>query len=1244
MKKAYLFFWLIFISFTQLLYATELDEILEAEAATLTGTTETATGTYASGGTYLKLKQADPSGSLQLSISDVATDGNYKLEIFTFNGGNTTDADLTVNGVTSAITLAASNWAYEGTAKATILDVTLQAGIENIITLSSSTSTISVDNIVVRGVYNIYYVSADGNDSNSGSIDSPWKTLTKATEAVKTVAKGGLLNPGDKLLFRKGDTFEGQFVILCSGTESKPIEIGSYGTGELPIISGSGNIATGDFIEAIKMTNTSYITLDGIWVKNDRQNMGNITWGTNTSYGIKVIANKWGGISKGLTFRNLKITDVFGINMIDYQGLFTLDYYSAKGIFFDSDRDDITVTPTNEVGIDDVLIENCYFYNLGSTAISIRHLSNLASYNNPIDEEERNLNFVVRNNHFEKLGGDGVVLASVCNSIVEKNTFVDLGWGNHQSSTDRYFGRGEGCWIWDSRNVIVQYNKQLRARGFGDTYGSAGHIDFYCKNAIYQYNYSEDTEGGFVEILGDCVNSTFRYNVSKNDGFRDHHGYSIWVSGYVGSDKTPIRSDSNFVYNNTVLLNNSACKPDISIYAKNTFIYNNIFKVVDGAAIGADEVMIDIANGSDLVVSNNLFYGNVASGFTNLDNNKITGQDPLFVDESASDIEGFQLQEGSPAVDNGTAFPEPSFPMAGKGIFANISLHTATDIYGNAVDVKNLIPNIGADNNFNSQIHKDAIRTTGVTVAAAGGAIEAGETVQLTATVAPSNATYKTVTWSSSNTAVATVNSSTGLVTAVSNGNAAITATTEDGGFTSSANVTVGADVEVDLVINGGFENGLNSDWNTWNSPQETTDAYQGTTAITITEKGSANQWITVEQNSTYILSAYIKISNTAKRIVLGVNDADNNRIDSKDIYTGVYKLHEVEFETGSNTTVKVFSWLPPSDGATATIDNIKVVKKSAVYVPVATISVSAQNGALQAGGSISLAETIAPSNASDKSVTWSSDNSAVATVSNGVVTAVSAGTANITVQSVDSNLTASTVVTVSPSSIATFKNGDFEDGLNHWSIWQDIVTTTDGAYEGSSLRLNGVGSCNQTITVKANTSYIFSGYVKVDNPSSARVVMGVNDANSDGIAFKDITNEFYTYHEVAFETGNNETTITVYFWRPSGSSGYAYLDNAMLIEVPSSSARKTTTIELEEELTSVLVYPNPASDFVTFKTTKMEGLKSISILNIVGQSVVNTTFEEVLKLPVSTLQKGTYIVLISDEKGNRATSKLLIK
>lgn len=67
---------------------------------------------------------------------------------------------------------------------------------------------------------------------------------------------------------------------------------------------------------------------------------------------------------------------------------------------------------------------------------------------------------------------------------------------------------------------------------------------------------------------------------------------------------------------------------------------------------------------------------------------------------------------------------------------------------------------------------------------------KAGETLQLTATIYPDSATNKTVTWKSSDEKVATVDES-GLVTAVGNGTADITATTEDGNYTATCQVTV---------------------------------------------------------------------------------------------------------------------------------------------------------------------------------------------------------------------------------------------------------------------------------------------------------------------------------------------------------------------------------------------------------------------------------------------------------------------
>lgn len=98
------------------------------------------------------------------------------------------------------------------------------------------------------------------------------------------------------------------------------------------------------------------------------------------------------------------------------------------------------------------------------------------------------------------------------------------------------------------------------------------------------------------------------------------------------------------------------------------------------------------------------------------------------------------------------------------------------------------------------------VSVTGVSLNENNLALVEGGTASLTATVAPSNATQPAVIWSSSNTAIATVDYR-GNVTAVSAGNATITAITHDGGYTATCLVTVTAVPEaVDLGLTSGLK------------------------------------------------------------------------------------------------------------------------------------------------------------------------------------------------------------------------------------------------------------------------------------------------------------------------------------------------------------------------------------------------------------------------------------------------------
>ena len=78
-----------------------------------------------------------------------------------------------------------------------------------------------------------YYISSSGNDANNGlSSSTPWKTIAKVNSAFSTFL------PGDRILFKRGDTFSGTITITRSGSPGNPIIISAYGTGAYPVISG----------------------------------------------------------------------------------------------------------------------------------------------------------------------------------------------------------------------------------------------------------------------------------------------------------------------------------------------------------------------------------------------------------------------------------------------------------------------------------------------------------------------------------------------------------------------------------------------------------------------------------------------------------------------------------------------------------------------------------------------------------------------------------------------------------------------------------------------------------------------------------------------------------------------------------------------------------------------------------------------------------------------------------------------
>ena len=610
----------------------------------------------------------EPGADVELTVSatDILTeDVEVELEVSGISPEKYTLNDPTLNiSSGTSFTKTQITFVSEGISHGTDVLVSISAVGGDLVPGEQDVTAIRI----VTQPETMYVSSSGGSDLNNGVDESSaWKTLQKVSSL--------LLLPGDSLLFKAGDVFNGQLRINGSGDENNRIYIGKYGEGELPEIDGAG-AEGGAYSCAVLLENVDHITMQNLYITNDRK-LSRKGEADGDAYGIQVL-NSGDRVMKNFHFTDLTIGEIFPVT---WEGV-EFNKIQTAGIQFRTLQNTV---PGKEKNISDVVVENCYIIHTTKAGIWSRHNNATAGLGN--DSINRNMNLVFRNNHFYETGGSGIILSRSYNCLLENNIFEYTG-----SNVDpRMAARGSGAWFWNCRHVMAQFNKSMHVRGPGDSYGM--HIDFANENVFLQYNYSEDSEGGFVEILGDNINSVYRFNVSVNDGFRDKKGNSIWVSDYAGSGTSGIKSDHNYIYNNTVYVD-ADITPDIVINGKNTFIYNNIFYATGDAEIG-QTVELNTAPSGSLNVSHNLFFGSITNQFKILDNDALEG-DPLLADPGALNSEGYKLLEGSIATSAGISFEEPIFPQAGKGIFKDIPLIPNEDHFGNPVSIATSPPNIGA--------------------------------------------------------------------------------------------------------------------------------------------------------------------------------------------------------------------------------------------------------------------------------------------------------------------------------------------------------------------------------------------------------------------------------------------------------------------------------------------------------------------------------------------------------------------
>ena len=392
------------------------------------------------------------------------------------------------------------------------------------------------------------------------------------------------------------------------------------------------------------------------------------------------------------------------------------------------------------------------------------------------------------------------------------------------------------------------------------------------------------------------------------------------------------------------------------------------------------------------------------------------------------------------------------------------------------------------------------IPVQGITLSKSTLDLTVGDSFGLTASISPSNATNKAVTWSSSNSSIASVDSS-GRVTAKGNGTATITVKSAD-------NASISDTCTVNVTTS--------------------------TSGVTVTPETAA-----LNVGETKQLSAVVAPATASnKNVTWSTSSGNVATVNSSGLVTAV----------GNGTATITASTVSGGYSDTCAVT---------VSTPVTGVSLSSASLTINKGGTHQLTTTVSPETASNKTVSWSTSNPAVASVSQtGLITAIGGGSADITVTTVDGSYSAQCRVTVN---------------VPVTGVQLDEVSASIGMDSSTTLGYTVLPSdaSNKSVTWQSSNTSVAeidssTGLITPIAPGGTEITVTTVDGNYSDTLFLIVTSTLDTIRlNLVTESGYCPDFATVY----NKASGYVveypgiYVSPSGEVEVPIPSGQDTCTV-----------------------------------------------------------------------------------
>lgn len=417
-----------------------------------------------------------------------------------------------------------------------------------------------------------YYLNATaGDDAHSGlSPDKAWKSLARLRELK--------LQPGEKVLLKRGETFIGELEISGQGTPENRIYVDAYGEGEQkPYIVGCDTS-----LYAARIYNSDYVTFQNLEIVN--------TGKEPLPYrsGLKIESTDY-GVSQNIIVNNVTVRDVNG-SLVKGKG-------GGCGIYIvNGGKEKVSV-------FDRLTIENCHILRCTRNAMIWAAYSDRQNWH-------PSKHTVIRRNLIEEVPGDGIVPIGCDSTLIEYNVMRNC--PDILPDTEA----AAGIWPWSCDNTVVQFNEVSDHKAPWDAQGFDS--DWNCRGTVIQYNYSHDNYGGLVLVCNDGgasksfnagnTGTIVRYNISIGDGVRPKPTRAGMFSPAIHL-AGPVK-DSHIVRNIIHVNRKPAADIDRTMltsdswggYPDSTFISENVFYTPEGSRFHLTES------------TNNFFEGNYYIG------------------------------------------------------------------------------------------------------------------------------------------------------------------------------------------------------------------------------------------------------------------------------------------------------------------------------------------------------------------------------------------------------------------------------------------------------------------------------------------------------------------------------------------------------------------------------------------------------------------------------------------------------